>query len=56
VYDSAVLALPRERFLRVAERHPGMLDELRRVAREREEETRSLLGQPSVAADDLTIV
>jgi CRP-like cAMP-binding protein len=56
VYDSAVLALPRERFLRVMEAHPEMLEELRRVAREREEETRSLLGQPSVTADDLTIM
>ena len=56
VYDSAVLTLPRGRFLRVAETHPELLDELRRVAREREEETRSLLGQPSTAADDLTIV
>ncbi|MBI5499395.1 MAG: cyclic nucleotide-binding domain-containing protein [Deltaproteobacteria bacterium] len=56
VYDSAVLTLPRGRFLRVAEAHPELLEELRRVAREREEETRSLLGQPSTAADDLTIV
>jgi cAMP-dependent protein kinase regulator len=56
VYDSAVLALPRGRFLRVAEAHPDLLEELRRMAREREEETRSLLGQPSAAADDLTIV
>jgi cAMP-dependent protein kinase regulator len=56
VYDSAVLALPRGRFLRIAERHPELLDELRRVAREREEETRSLLGQPSQTVDDLTLV
>ena len=56
VYDSAVLALPRGRFLRIAERHPELLDELRRVAKEREEETRSLLGQPSQTVDDLTLV
>lgn len=56
VYDSALLLLPRERFLRVVEAYPELLAELRRLARDREEETRSLLGQPSIAADDLTLV
>jgi CRP-like cAMP-binding protein len=56
LYDGAVLLLPRERFLPVVERHPGLLAELYRVAEEREEETRSLLGRPSEATDDLTLV
>lgn len=56
VYDSALLVLPRERFLRAVEAHPELREELERVAKEREEETRSLLGQASVAADDITLV
>lgn len=56
VYDGALLVLPRERFLRTVQAHPELRGELERVAREREEETRSLLGQVSVAADDITLV
>ncbi|MBN1773474.1 MAG: cyclic nucleotide-binding domain-containing protein [Deltaproteobacteria bacterium] len=56
VYDSALLVLPRDRFLRTVQAHPELREELARVAREREEETRSLLGQASVAADDITLV
>lgn len=56
VYDGALLVLPRERFLRTVEAHPELRQELQRVAKEREEETRSLLGQVSVAADDITLV
>lgn len=55
-YDTAMLVLPRERFLRTVEAHPGLRQELERIARERQEETRSLLGQPSVALADITLV
>jgi cAMP-dependent protein kinase regulator len=56
VYDGALLVLPRERFLRTVQAHPELRGQLERVAKEREEETRSLLGQASAAADDITLV
>jgi cAMP-dependent protein kinase regulator len=56
VYDSAVLMLPRERFLKVVGAHPEVLAELYRLAEAREEETRSLLGRPSESADDMTLM
>lgn len=54
--DTALLRLPRERFMPVVEAHPGLLAELYRLAEEREEETRSLLGRPSESVDDLTLM
>jgi cAMP-dependent protein kinase regulator len=55
-HDSALLRLPRDRFLPVTGKHPGLMDELRRLTAAREEDTQSLLGRPSETVDDITLV
>jgi CRP-like cAMP-binding protein len=55
-HPTVALRLARERFQQAIEEHPGLLGQLYDLATRRDDETRSVVAQQALDADDVVLL